>query len=96
MPSVVFFGTKPFLTRRITISPMVALAFNPLSYNFNIEKPLKGEFTATPYFTYIVGSNFDFSLTKRFRANIGGNVVGNTQPGIPLTYSITIGSKFQF
>ena len=96
MPSVVFFGTKPFLTRRITISPMVALAFNPLSYNFNIEKPLKGEFTATPYFTYIVGSNFDFSLTKRFRANIGGNIVGNTQPGIPLTYSITIGSKFQF
>ena len=96
MPSVVFFGTKPFPTRRVTISPMVALAFNPISYNFNIEKPLKGEFTATPYFTYIVGSNFDFSLTKRFRANIGGNVVGNTQPGIPLTYSITIGSKFQF
>ena len=96
MPSTVFFGTKPFPTKRVTISPMVALAFNPISYNFNIKKPLKGEFTATPYFTYIIGSNFDFSLTKRFRANIGGNVVGNTQPGIPLTYSITIGSKFQF
>jgi len=48
------------------------------------------------YFTYIIGSNFDFSLTKRFYANIGGNIVGNTQSGIPITYSITIGSKFQF
>lgn len=96
MPSFVLFATKPFPTKRITISPMVALAFNPISYAFNIKKPTQGDFTFTPYFTYIVGSNFDFSLTQRFRANIGGNVVGNTQPGIPLTYSITIGSKFQF
>lgn len=96
MPSAVLFATKPFPTRRITISPMVALAFNPISYTFNINKPTQGEFTTTQYFTYIVGSNFDFSLTQRFRANIGGNVVGNSQPGIPLTYSITIGSKFQF
>ena len=96
MPSAVLFATKPFPTKRVTISPMLALAFNPISYAFNINKPTQGEFTTTKYFTYIIGSNFDFSLTKRFYANIGGNIVGNTQLGIPLTYAITIGSKFQF
>jgi hypothetical protein len=75
---------------------MLAIAANPITYTYNLQNPKENIFSFNPYFTYIVGSNFDFSLTKRFRANIGGNIVGNTQPRIPLTYSITIGSKFQF
>jgi hypothetical protein len=49
----------------------------------------------TKYFTYIAGSNFDFNLTQRFKANLGFNAVGNTQPKIPFTFSVTIGSRFQ-
>lgn len=97
MPSSVLFGTKPFPTKRVTISPMLALAFNPISYSFSTKKAVfKGELTLNEHVTYIVGSNFDVALTQRFRFNIGGNIIGTTLPGIPLTWSTTIGSKFQF
>lgn len=97
MPSGVLFGTKPFPTKRVTISPMLALAFNPVSYTFSTKEAVfKGELALNEHVTYIVGSNFDVGLTQRFRFNIGGNIVGTTLPGIPLTWSITIGSKFQF
>ena len=96
MPSGVLFGTKPFPTKRVTISPMLALALNPVSYSFDIKKPGDGEFAFNEHVTYIVGSNFDVNLTQRFKFNIGGNVIGTTLPGIPLTWSATIGSKFQF
>ena len=96
MPSGVLFGTKPFPTKRVTISPMIALALNPVSYSFDIKKPGNGEFAFNEHVTYIVGSNFDVALTQRFRFNIGGNIIGTTLSGIPLTWSATIGSKFRF
>ena len=96
MPSGVLFGTKPFPTKKVTISPMLALAMNPVSYNFDIRKPGKGEIVWNEHVTYIVGSNFDVGITQRFRFNIGGNIIGTTLPGIPITWSATIGSKFQF
>ena len=97
MPSGVLFGTKPFPTKKVIISPMLALALNPISYSFDVKKEvLKGDLVWNEHVTYIVGSNFDVNLTQRFRFNIGGNIVGTTLPGIPLTWSGTIGSKFQF
>ena len=97
MPSGVLFGTKPFPTKRVTISPMVALAFNPISYTFSTKKPMfKGDIEFNKDLTYILGSNFDLNISQRFKFNIGGNVIGTTTPGIPLTWSATIGSKFQF
>jgi hypothetical protein len=90
-PSIVFFGTKPFPLKRLTISPMLAAAFNPISYS-----TVDNKITLNKYFTYIIGSNFDFTLSKRFRANIGGNTILNTNTDIPITWSITIGSKFKF
>lgn len=97
MPSGVLFGTKPFPTKRVTISPMVALAFNPISYTFSTKKPMfKGDIEFNKDLTYILGSNFDLNISQRFKFNIGGNIIGTTTPGIPLTWSATIGSKFQF
>lgn len=97
MPSGVLFGTKPFPTKRVTISPMVALAFNPVSYTFSTKKAMfKGDVEFSKDITYILGSNFDLNISQRFKFNIGGNVIGTTTPGIPLTWSATIGSKFQF
>ena len=97
MPSGVLFGTKPFPTKRVTISPMVALAFNPVSYTFSTKKSMfKGDTEFSKDITYILGSNFDLNISQRFKFNIGGNVIGTTTPGIPLTWSATIGSKFQF
>ena len=97
MPSGVLFGTKPFPTKRVTISPMVALAFNPISYTFSTKKPMfKGDIEFNKDLKYILGSNFDLNISQRFKFNIGGNIIGTTTPGIPLTWSATIGSKFQF
>jgi len=97
MPSGVLFGTKPFPTKRVTISPMLALALNPISYTFSTKKAVfKGELALNEHITYIVGSNFDVGITQRFRFNIGGNIIGTTLPEIPITWSATIGSKFQF
>lgn len=89
------FGTKPFPTRkennRLTISPMLAYSMAPLSFDLSSKKPIW-----TYHGTYIIGSNFDFNITQRFKANIGGTIIGNTQPGFPLSYAFTVGSRFQF
>jgi hypothetical protein len=87
MPSLVAFGTKPFSFERITVSPMLAFASVPVMIGRTVE--------FSPDVIYVVGSNFDFNLTKMFYANIGGNVSGSSAM-TPLTYSITIGSKFKF
>jgi hypothetical protein len=87
MPSLVAFGTKPFSFDRITVSPMLAFASVPVMIGRTVE--------FSPDVIYVVGSNFDFNLTKMFYANIGGNVSGSTAM-TPLTYSVTIGSKFKF
>jgi hypothetical protein len=90
-PSFTLFTTRPFPFSRYTISPMLATSFSPVSYSTETHI-----FVFNKHFTYILGSNFDFNLTKRFKANIGVNTVGNTDSNIPMTYAITIGSKFKF
>ena len=89
-PSSTFFITKPFPIKRIVVSPMVATSLSPISYT-----AIPNKFTITKYFTYIVGSNFDFPLTQRFKANLGGNIIGNTNPESKITFGVTIGSKIQ-
>jgi hypothetical protein len=88
------FGTKPFNFKklpRVTISPMLAYSMSPITYDFNLN-----EVILSKHGTWIVGSNFDFNLTQRFRANLGGTLIGSTIPNMPLSYALTIGSKFQF
>ena len=90
--SITGFATKPFNVKdRVVISPMVAYSHSPMTYAVKAKTV-----TWTEYGTYILGSNFDFKLSQRFNANIGGTVIGNTQPGIPMSYAITVGSRFQF
>lgn len=90
MPSIIAFGTKPYNIKNYVISPMLALAINPIYYSSIEKKVMYNE-----HITAVVGFNFDFNLTKNFRANIGSNIVKSTD-NFPLTYAITIGSKFQF
>ena len=91
MPAATFFATKPFPGKRWTTSPMVALSFSPVTYSTTDNKVAFNQ-----YFSYIVGSNFDFNLSQRFKANIGTNMVGNTNTPIPVTFGFTIGSRFSF
>ena len=89
MQSLVFFGLKPISLKRFTISPMLATALTPISYS-----SLDDKFVFNKDVLFVGGSNFDFTLTKNFRANIGFNVAKSTNE-FPLTYSITIGGKFK-
>jgi hypothetical protein len=89
-PSLTMFTTRPFPFKRYTISPMLATSFSPIGFTTQ-----QYTFSFNKDFTYVIGSNFDLNLTQRFKANIGINTVGNTNPNIPLTYAITIGSKIQ-
>ena len=88
-PLLTAFITKPFSFKRYVISPMFAASSSPVSYT-----TATNEVTFSKYLTYIIGSNFDFNLTKRFKANIGITTVNSTQD-IPMTYAITIGSKIK-
>ena len=88
------FGTKPFNFKkwdRLTISPMLAYSMTPITFDINLMYP-----TGNYHGTWIAGSNFDFNLTQRFKANIGGTLIGNTGPGVPLSWALTVGSRFQF
>ena len=85
------FGTKPFVFKRLTVSPMIAYSMTPLTVD-NITKKIN----FNEHGNYVLGSNFDFNITQRFKANIGGTVIGSTMPGMPLSWALTIGSRFQF
>jgi|TARA_R100000027_G_scaffold45515_1_gene34533 hypothetical protein len=89
MPSASFFGTKPYKVNRFTISPMVALALNPIYFS-----SIEDKIGYNEHVVGVLGANFDFPLTENFKANIGGNIVKSTD-NFPLTYSITIGAKFK-
>ena len=88
------FGTKPFTFKywdRLTISPMLAYSMTPASYDSSTKNILFNK-----YGNYVIGSNFDFNLTQRFKANIGGTIIGSTMPQMPLSWALTVGSRFQF
>lgn len=85
------FGTKPFVFKRLTVTPMIAYSMTPLTID-NITKKIN----FNEHGNYVLGSNFDFNITQRFKANIGCTVIGSTMPGMPLSWALTIGSRFQF
>jgi hypothetical protein len=87
-PSATFFTTRPFPFKRYTIAPMIAVSLSPISYTTLTKKA-----TFSQHFVYIVGSNFDFNITKRFKANLGINTINSTNKEVPMTYAVTIGSK---
>lgn len=92
--AVTGFFTKPVKIKslkRYTFTPMAAYSATPLTVDLKT-----GEKIWNKNGTYILGTNVDLALTKRFNANIGGNLVGNTAPGIPMSWMITIGSRFSF
>ena len=89
MPAFIAFGTKPFPFKRFTVSPMLATALTPVSYS-----TLDNGFVFNEHALFVGGANFDFSITKTFRMNLGFNVAKSTD-SFPLTYSITIGGKFK-
>ena len=89
MPALSLFGTKSYKVNRFNVSPMLALALNPVYFS-----SIENKIAYNEHVVGVIGANFDFPLTENFKANIGGNIVKSTD-NFPLTYSITIGAKFK-
>lgn len=90
IPTAIGFATKPYSFNRHTISPMLAVAVNPVMFN-----TVDNSFLFNKNAMFVLGASDSFNLTRNFYANLGFNIVESTA-NLPMTWAITIGSRFQF
>jgi hypothetical protein len=89
--SLLTFVTKSFTRSRINLAPMVASSTQLLYYSRHdsvLEIPLTT--------LYITALNVNYTLTKRFTANIGSNTAFDLKGTIPLMLNFTVGSRVIF
>ena len=87
--SVVGFWTKPFpVSPKIVLSPQVFFMNSPISWNSKT-----GETTVNRQLGFLVGSSFDYKISKRFGFSLNYKVSGSTQKGTPLLNNFLIGSR---
>ena len=87
--SVVGFWTKPFqYGRKVTLSPQVFVMSSPISY-----MPSTSVTTINRHFGFLLGSSFDYKISKRFGFSFNYKVNVNTAPGSPILHNFLIGSR---
>jgi hypothetical protein len=62
--------------------------FAPLSWN-----SVAGTTTVNRHMGFLLGSTFDYKLSKRFGLSINYKLSGNTAPGSPFLSNFLIGSR---
>ena len=90
LPTVIGFSTKPYMFDRYSISPMLAVAFSPVMY-----ATYDNKISYNSNAMFVIGYSGSFNLTRNFYVNLGANIVESTA-NLPMTWSVTIGSRFQF
>jgi hypothetical protein len=87
--STVVFWTKPYqYSKKLTISPQVFSMWSPISYN-----TLTEETNVSRHFGFLLGSSFDYKITKRFGFSFNYKLNVNTMPGSPVLSNFLIGSR---
>jgi hypothetical protein len=87
--SAVAFWTKPYqYSKKLTISPQIFVMSSPLSYNSTT-----GGTTVNRHAGFLMGSSFDYKLSKRFGFSFNYKFNGSTQPGTPLLHMFLVGSR---
>ena len=87
--SVVAFWTKPYqYSKKLTVSPQIFTMFAPLSWN-----TVAGTSTVNRHMGFLLGSSFDYKLSKRFGFSFNYKLSGNTSPGSPWLSNFLIGSR---
>jgi hypothetical protein len=87
--SAVAFWTKPYqYSKKLTISPQIFTMFAPISYN-----TVAGTSTVNRHMGFLLGSSFDYKISKRFGLSINYKLSGNTTPGSPFLSNILIGTR---
>ena len=87
--SAIAFWTKPYVySKKLTISPQVFTMFSPLSWN-----SVTGVSTVNRHMGFLVGSSFDYKLSKRFGLSFNYKLSGNTKPNSDFLNNFLIGSR---
>lgn len=83
--SVVLFAMKPFqYSKRLGITPEIFLMSSPLNYSFGSDN-----LASVSQLSYIIGSSFDISISKRFKLSTNVKYMGPIH-----TIGLLIGTKF--
>ncbi len=87
--SAVGFWTKPYqYSKKLTISPQVFTMLSPIAYN-----TVTNTTTVNRNIGFLLGSSFDYKISKRFGFSINYKLSGNTAAGSPFLSNILIGSR---
>jgi hypothetical protein len=87
--SLVGFWTKPFeYSKKISLSPQFFVMSSPISY-----QPSDGKTIINRQVGFLVGSSFDYKISKRFGFSINYRANFNTAPGSPILHNFLIGSR---
>jgi hypothetical protein len=87
--SLLLFYTKPFpINRRITISPDLYISGSPVTYATK-----QKEFLVSEDMGFLTGASVDYSITKRFKINLGIRTSLSTNPDQPALFFAVVGSK---
>jgi hypothetical protein len=87
--SVVAFWTKPYqYSKKLTISPQVFVMSSPIAFNTTTN-----ESTINRDFGFLLGSSFDYKITKRFGFSFNYKANLNTAPNSPILHNFLIGSR---
>ena len=87
--SAIVFWTKPYqYSKKLTISPQVFTMFSPISWN-----SVTGVTTVNRHMGFLLGSSFDYKISKRFGFSFNYKISGNTKPGSAFVNNFLIGSR---
>ena len=87
--SAIAFWTKPYVySKKLTVSPQVFTMFSPIAWN-----SVTGVSTVNRHMGFLLGSSFDYKISKRFGFSFNYKLSGNTKPGSPFLSNFLIGSR---
>ena len=87
--SLVVFWTKPYLVQpKITLSPQIFLMNSPIAWNSKT-----GETTVNRQLSFLLGSSFEYKISKRFGLSLNYRLSGDSQIGSPLLNNFLVGSR---
>jgi hypothetical protein len=89
LTSMTIFYMKPLvINKKLTLTPSFFTSSTPLLYSDN-------QFIADTNLGIMVGSTFDYNITKRFKFGFDYKINFGTTPGTPILNMLMIGSKIQ-
>jgi hypothetical protein len=87
--SAVAFWTKPYqYSKKLTLSPQVFAMYSPIGYN-----TFTGNTAVGRHFGFLLGSSFDYKISRRFGFSFNYKLNVNTMPGTKFTNNFLIGTR---